>query len=445
MNIWKISIKNLKNKAFYTGLSIIILALSITLLLGIKQIQQSFKYQTENNLGNIDMVIGAKGSPLQLILASVLHIDNPTGNISYTEAKTLAKNRLIKSAIPISYGDNYKGYRIVGTNNNFYTLYNAELNNGRFANTAMEVVIGATIANKLNLKLGDTFKSAHGLIDNTVDVHDNELTVVGILKPTEKVIDRLIITPLETIWDVHNHNDEVHNENDENEHNHDEDAHKTEEEHTHEHTHNDTHEHEEHHNIEKHSDNHEEDHAHENKQITALLVTFRNPMGLLTLPRKINDTSNLQAALPKYELDRLYEFTSIGFKTITWIAYLILIISGITIFINLYKMVKERAYDLALLRSYGASNFQLIKMVFYEGFIAAFLAFILGLTIVKIGTYALIKFSNLGMKAHIIQPLNIQDGIQIAVLVFIMVTLSIAFAIYPILKMNISTILSNEK
>ena len=446
MNIWKISIKNLKSKPFYTFLSIIILTLSIILLLGIQQLKSSFKHQIENNLGNIDLVIGAKGSPLQLILASVLHLDNPTGNISYNEAKKLSEKSFIKSAVPISYGDNYKGFRIIGTDNAFYRLYNAKLGEGRMVQVPMEAVIGNKIAEQLNLKLGDTFSSAHGLVENTIDVHDDEFTVVGILKPTKKVIDRLIITNLQSVWDVHNHEDvdhveakydvPEHHNHLHDEHDHAEDIHETKK-HI-EHDNHDIHHHEEAlHNTHQHHD--------EDKEITSILITFKSPVALLTFPRKINESSNMQAALPRYELERLYEYTSVGFKTIRWIAYLILIISGITIFINLYKMVKERAFDLALLRTYGASHFQIIKMILYEAFIIAFTAFITGVLFIKIGLYSMLNFTDFGFKKNMIQELGVQDTIQTGVLVFIMITLSVVLAIYPILKMNISTILSNEK
>ncbi len=416
MNIWKISIKNLRSKPFYTFLSIITLAFSITLLLGIQQLRGSFEYQIENSLGDIDLVIGAKGSPLQLILASVLHIDNPTGNISFEEAKKLGKNQMVKLAVPISYGDNYKGYRIVGTKTSFYELYNAQLEKGRYTKTAMEVAIGASVANQLNLKIGDSFTSSHGLTENTIELHDEKLKVVGILKPTQKVIDRLITTNLETVWDVHNHEEN------------------REEKHKDELIDDTTHEHETH-----------EVHEHHEKEITSLLITFKSPMALLTFPRKINKGSNMQAAIPKLELDRLYEFTNIGFTTITWIAYLILVISGITIFINLFKMVKERAFDLALLRTYGATNFQIIKMVFYEGLSIAIIAISLGVLFIKVGLYFLLKFTDLGTKYTMLHELEPQSILEIGVLVFTAVIVSIFLATYPILTINISTILRNEK
>ncbi len=405
MNIWKISIQNLKSKPLYTFLSVFTLSLSIALLLGIQQLKISFKNQLENNLGKIDLVIGAKGSPLQLILASVLHLDNPTGNISYSEAKKIGKNTLIKLAVPISYGDNYKNFRIVGTTNEYTSFYNAELENGRKVKKAMEVVLGNTVSKQLNLKIGDTFLSSHGLIENDIDIHSEKLTVVGVLKPTQKVIDRLIITNLESVWDAHHYKDD----ND---------------------------------------DDHEKHHhkaPDEEREITSLLINFKNPRALLTFPRKINERTNLQAALPIYELHKLYEYTSVGFRTITWIAYLILLISCVIIFISFYKMVKERAFDLAILRTYGANNFQLIKMIIYEGLAIAFFSFLFGFLLVKIGLYTTLQFVQSSYQQNTLQDLSFDKVLEIGILILIVVILSISLAIYPIIKMNISTILSNEK
>ncbi|MDC3133035.1 ABC transporter permease [Flavobacteriaceae bacterium] len=404
MNIWRISLINTKSKPLATFLSIFILSLSISLLLGIRQLENSFKYQMKNNLGTIDLVIGAKGSPLQLVLASVLHMDNPTGNISYKEAKKISKSPLVKAAVPIAYGDNYKNYKIVGTTNQFPSLYNTKIAKGRPVKKSMEVVLGARVAQQLNLKIGDVFLSSHGLVENDIDVHDEEFSVVGIYQATNKVIDRLIVTNLESIWYIHNH------------------------------------ENKEHENHLEHDENHDEV-----KEITALLVSFKSPTSFLTFPRRINENTNMQAALPKYELDKLYRFTGIGFKSISWIGYMILVISCITIFISLYKMVKERAFDLALLRTYGASNFQLIRMIAYEGFIVGFLAFLLGILISNAALYYVFRIIATDYNQNIAQKLPPIAYLEIGGLVSMTVILAILFALYPLTKINISTILSNEK
>lgn len=407
MNIWKISIKNFRFKPLYTFLGILTLSVSIALLVGIQQLDTSFRDQLDNNLGEIDMVVGAKGSPLQLVLASVLHIDNPTGNISFEEAKGLMKNPMIQKAVPISYGDNYKGYRIVGTTNDFATLYNASITKGRSVENPMEVVVGASVAEKLGLHIGDSFQSSHGLVEKGGHAHEEPLTVVGIYGTTHKVLDRLIITGLETIWEVHHH-DEGHPE--------------------------------EHDGEGEHPDEEENE-----LEITSLLVSFRNPIALLTVPRSINENTNMQAALPKFELERLYQFTGVGVKTITWIAYAILVISCITIFISLYRMVRDRAFDLALIRSYGANRFQLINMVLYEGILMAGTAFLIGILLSQIGVFFIFEMIRDLYKQTMPLQLKFQEVLQTGILILSMVLLSIAFAIYPLIKMNISKILSHEK
>ena len=419
MNIWKISLSNIFHKPLYALLSVLSLSISISLLLGIQQLDASIKYQFENSLGDVDMVLGAKGSPLQLVLASVLHMDNPTGNISLAEAEKITKNPLIKKAVPISYGDNYQGFRILGSNDEFAGLYEAELAEGREPSKSMEVILGSTVAKETDLKIGDTFMSSHGLTENTVEVHNHPLTVVGIYKPTYKVIDKLIVTRLESIWDVHEHGEE-----------HNEEAHAGTA----------SHQEEEHHHDDK-----EHHHKESDKEITAMLVSFSNAMGMLTMPRRINKETNMQAALPNYELERLFNFTGVGVRAVSWIAYIILAISCVTIFISLFKMVRERAFDLALMRTYGASNFQLVRIVAYEGFLLVLVSLLAGALLSQVGLhFAFLAFKS-GYNQDILLKLPFTQMVKTVLLILVMVAIAILLAILPILKMNVSKILSNEK
>ncbi len=400
MTLWNLSLQNLKSKPLYSFLSVFTLALGIALLLGMQQLKQTFKHHVAPNLGAIDVVVGAKGSPLQLVLASVLHVDHPTGNIAYVTAQKIAKNPMVKSAVPLSYGDNYKGFRIVGTTAPFLTLYQAEFNKGRKVEKAMEVVLGATVAQQLQLRLGDRILSAHGLLENSIDVHADAFTVVGILKPTQKVIDRLIICNLQSVWEVHKHEDRA--------------AHAS------------------------------HDHGAAEKEITALLVTFKSPRALLSLPPKLNKMPYIQAALPKYELDKLYENMGIGFKAITGLAYLIFFISGLILFTNLYKMVKERTFDVAILRTYGASHTQLIRIVAQEGLAIGIVSFISAYALITGGLGALITRIHNTTHMYTLQSLSLQELLETGISVFILIIASVLLAIYPILKMDISTILSHD-
>lgn len=397
MNIVKLSYKNIATKPLQTFLTVLILSLSIGLLLGVKQLNKVFESQLQQSLNGVDMVVGAKGSPLQLVLSAVLHIDNPTGNISFTEAKKIAKGRYIEEAIPISIGDNYKGYKLVGTTLGFIDLHKTSLENGKVFEKPFEVILGNAVAKNLNLKVGDTFNSAHGMIENALESHDeNPLKVVGILKPTQNVIDRLIVTNLESIWHMHEH------------------------------------------------ENSSEVHNHEDDEITALLVKFSNKMGLLRLPRMINKDTQFQAALPKYELDKLFQFTAIATKSITWIAFAILFVSGISMFVSLYRMVKERAKELALVRTYGASRNTLIKLVFSQGFIIGMFSYIIGVLLAFFGIQAVFTSVKNTYKQQIYLLEFPQDILELLLFIFGIIIIATLMAIRPIFKMDISKILSNE-
>lgn len=394
MNLFKISYKNIIAKPLNAILSILLLAFSVVIISLSFKFQKQVTNKIEKNTAGIDMVIGAKGSPLQLILSSVLHIDNPTGNINFDEAKKITKNPLIKNAIPISYGDNYKGYRIVGTTPAYKTLYGGELLEGKSATKPLEVVIGATVAKKSNLKIGDSFVSSHGLIEEGNHHHDHHhLTVVGIYKTSHSVLDNLIVTPLETVWDMHHHHD----------------------------------------------------HASKNKEITSVLVQFKSPMGFVRIPRSINEKSSMQAALTKFELDKLYNYTGIGVKIIQIMAIVILIISVFSIYISLYKIVKDRSYELALMRVYGANQLQLILLVFYEGLIISISGYILGLILSFAGGTYLYKYISREYNYTIQQAFITDIDIYLFFSVLLLLSVITLFNLKSIISINIPKILSHEK
>lgn len=339
----KIAWKNIWHKPLSAILSLILFALGIGLVSFLSLFNYQAQEQFDKNLANIDLVLGAKGSPLQLILCAMYHIDNPTGNILLKDAAPFLNpnHPLIAQAVPLSIGDSYRGFRIVGTTNMFPALYQAEVQTGSLPTQALEVTVGHQVAQQLNINIGDTFSSTHGLINDGMDnTHEQQFKVVGILQPSGAVIDQLIITPLESIWAVH----ESH----------------------------------------QHSDNANESHEHEEdtteKAITAILIKYKSKTNFnaLNLPRNINANTTLQAAVPAMEMNRLYAMLGVGENALKALAMLIMIVSGISIFIALFNNLKERRYELALIRVLGATPLRLFTLILAEGIMITMLGSIIG-------------------------------------------------------------------
>src|SRR5690554_5397122 len=157
MNMLTLSWKYLIAKPFNTILNIVLLALGLSILTVLILLQDQFEDKMTRDAQGIDLVVGAKGSPLQLILSGIYHIDFPTGNISLEEAQRVSKNRLIKQVIPLGLGDNYEGFRIVGTNHDYLELYEASFQEGKAWELPFDVVLGSDVAQQLQFKAGDTF------------------------------------------------------------------------------------------------------------------------------------------------------------------------------------------------------------------------------------------------------------------------------------------------
>jgi putative ABC transport system permease protein len=334
--------------------------ISLLLLVNV-QLEDKF----EKNFAGIDLVIGAKGSPLQLILSSLYHLDAPTGNMPVSEAKAFLnpKHPIFKSAIPLSLGDSHRGYRIVGTNTGFIDLYAAKFADGKLFEENMEVVVGATVAKNLNIKPGDEFKSSHGLIEDENLVHEDAapFKVVGILKKTGSVIDQLIVTKTQSIWAVHDEHDHEAEESAEHDHN--------EAEHNHEHD----------------EAEHSEDlplTSYEDKSITSLLVKFKGRnIQALNMARNINENTNFQAATPAIEINRLYTLLGVGEEALKGMALLIIFVSGLSIFISLFSSLRERKYELAVMRTLGARPGFLFQLIIFEGIIIAVLGYFCGIAL----------------------------------------------------------------
>lgn len=467
--ITKIAWRNIWFKPLNTALSITLLTASVAIITLLILLQEQFEKSFNSNIDGVDMVLGAQGSPLQLILSAVYQVDAPTGNISYDEAKTWMEHPFVETAIPLAFGDNYKGYRIVGTTPDYLSKYGAEVANGKVFAKNFEVVVGSEIAKKLNIKVGDEFFGSHGDAEEG-EVHDEYAYVVtGIASPTGKVIDNLILSNIQSVWAMHDHghdhategeeehDHEVHDHEDHDGHNHEdghdhdshdhEDGHSDAEDEGVEHNHEDGHDHD--HDESGHNDAHDHDHeevqiSSEGKEITAVLLKFKNKMAIFTWPRVISQNTKMQAALPGIEINRLFSLFGIGLQALQYLAYGIMLISGISIFIALYNTLKERKYEFALLRVNGASRFQLLALVLIESLLLCVTGFVFGTIVGRIALVFISGSSEEEFKMSF-NPLEFvweKEGYLFLLTIFV----GILAAVIPAVKaysLNISKTLAN--
>ena len=365
MNLLTLSWKYLSFRPLATGLNVILLAFGLAIITVLLLVQHQFEEKMTRDAAGIDLVVGAKGSPLQLILSSVYHIDFPTGNIKMEEAQRISRSRLVKQVIPLAMGDNVQGLRILGTNHDYLDLYSVKFAVGKAWEQPFEVTLGAESAQILGLKLGDTFSGSHGISVGSHDHDQHAFKVTGILAPSGKVVDRLVLTSIESVW--YTHDEEGGAEPD-----------------------TITQGEEEPLAVEEGTELGIDPHLQpvtargfpvtdQDREVTTLLVRYRNPMAAIQLPRMINSGTSMQAGSPAFEMSRLFELLGVGISLLQGLAIALVVIAGLSIFIALYNSLKERKYDLAILRTLGASRGQLVGLVFLEGISLTILGAIFGI------------------------------------------------------------------
>jgi len=374
MNLFSLSFQYIKAKPLSNALNMLILALGTAVIILLLLVSHQLEEKLTKNAKGIDLVVGAKGSPMQLILSSVFHIDYPTGNIKLSEADLLARNRMVKSVIPLALGDSYNGFRIVGTNRKYPELYGAELQTGAWWANTLEATIGAEVAQATGLKIGASFAGAHGMGAGVGDVHaDHPYTVVGLLKPTGTALDNLILTNVQSVWAVHEGHGEAADPTAQSGH----------------------------------------EHAvltdsltglpvgDTTKELTTMLIKFRSPMAAITLPRFVNSQTNMQAASPAFEVNRLFSILGIGLTLLEYFGYLVVLIAVLSIFIALYNALKERRYDLAVMRALGSSPGGLLALVITEGVVITLLGVSLGILLGHTATELLGRFAEEAEQAQL--------------------------------------------
>jgi putative ABC transport system permease protein len=390
LNALTLALKSLRHKPLATALNLLLMAVGIAMMTSVLSASQQLQDSASRDAQGIDLVVGAKGSPLQLILSSIYHIDVPTGNIPLATQAQLEKNRMVKKVIPLALGDSYEGFRIVGTDTDYIDHYGGTISQGKLFNAPMEAVFGAQAAARTGAAVGASFVGSHGLARGGEEHKDSPYTIVGILKPTGTVLDRLVLTPVGSVWKVH----EVVNGIDVN-------------------------------------DKEEKEAMDSERELTALLVQYASPLATVTMPRYINSQEGLQAAQPAFEAAKLFRMLGVGVDVLRGIAAIVLLSAGLSMFVALYNALEERKTDLAILRTLGASPAKLFLLLLLEGLLlalsGALLGWLLGHVCVEILGHVLSSDQNLTMTGWSISP-------DEAWLALVTVMVGLAAALIPALR-----------
>lgn len=345
MNLVALSLAYLRARPLNAALNVLLLALGVAIITVLLLIATQLEERLTSDAQRINLVVGAKGSPLQLVLATVFHVDVPPGNIKLADAAAISSNRLVKQTVPLALGDSLRGFRIVGTSPEFLSLYEARVAEGRMWQAPLQAVIGVDVARTLGLRVGTRFVGTHGL-GKEGDAHESSpFAVVGILAPTNSVADRLILTSVESVWLVHMQL----------------------------------------------TDDEKPEEAlaaltPDEKEITALLVEYASPLAAMSLPRAINTDTSMQAASPAGEAARLFSILGVGLDVIRAFALVLLVAAGLSTFIALYNALEERKYDLAVMRTLGATPGKLMRLVLFEGLVLGVFGTALGLLLGHLST-----------------------------------------------------------
>lgn len=329
-------VAQLRRRPLQTVLGVALLALGIATLVFVVLVQSQLTRQLERDARNIDLVVGAKGSPLQLVLSAVYQVDVPTGNVPLATVGLLRGNRLVRQAIPLAMGDSYRGFRIVGTEPAFLELHEAALASGRMWSAPMQAVVGSEVARETGLAPGAEFFGTHGIAEGGAVHEDARYRVVGVLARTESVVDRLVLTDMASVWHVHE-GDAV--------------------------------------------DEAERRILEAERETTAILVRYSSPMGAAIVPRQINAESRLQAASPANEIARLFAVVGVGIETMRGFAWILVGSSLLALFVTLFNALEERRYDIAIMRLVGASGARVAWLLLLEAWLLAGVALVIGLAL----------------------------------------------------------------
>ncbi|MCG9598804.1 ABC transporter permease [Vibrio sp. Isolate25] len=351
--------KSVRNRRVTAILTILTVAISVILLLGVERIRTQAKSSFANTLSGTDLIVGGRSGQVNLLLYSVFRIGNATNNIDWKSYQEFSNHRSVKWAIPISLGDSHKGFRVMGTNHSYFEHYrygkkqNIAIAEGREFDGLFETVIGSDVARSLGYKIGTEIIIAHGISDVGFSRHDNlPFKVVGILAPTGTPVDKTVHVSLEAIEAIHvGWESGAHLGNTP-------------------------------------SADQLEKQNFQPKQITAMLLGLNSKIQTFALQRQINTYPKepLSAILPGVALHELWGMMSVAEQALMAVSVFVVIAGLLGMLSSLLTSLQERRREMAILRAMGARPRHVLALLVME----ASALTLVGLAVGVIGLYALL-------------------------------------------------------
>lgn len=381
----QIAWSELRHRPWQTLFLTLLIALAIASSVFIAALSFGMHYGLTKATEPFQQIVGAKGSANQLVLNTAYLKDRPIGNISGDVYQDVKNNSLVKQAIPLAFGDNWRGFRIVGTENTIFDyrvkpqsepwLKVAE---GRRFNAPFEAVIGDGAAKLLGAKIGDTFQSIHGATAHGHVHNDQSYTIVGILAPVEGPYDHAVLTDIRSVWIAH----EDHHDH---EHEHAADAHKEGHEHEHEAAaHEEEHEHEHEHLPVAAAGKpaaqavNDGEHAATAGQVTAVLIQPQGYGQALKLAMEFQQRDDAQLVFPAQVIIQLFSLMGQGEKMWWYIGAFFIAAALLVVLSTLYLSGLQRLPERAILRVLGAKRSELLTVTLWQNGLIMVLGGILG-------------------------------------------------------------------
>jgi putative ABC transport system permease protein len=376
MTLLRMAWRYLTARPLVTGLTLTGIALGVAMIVGVLTLRRETERALQREAGLFDLVVGAKGSPLQLTLSSVYHLDMPTGNVPWALYEELRENRRIATAIPIGLGDNYQGFRIVGTEANLFDLQTQgdpffHFAAGGVFRDDFDVVLGSQVAELTGLQLGDAFAGTHGLVQmpGSEEHNDFPYRVSGILAPTGTAQDRAIFGTLRSVWIIHDKEKKLHA-----------------------------------------AIQGTANRAESPLEVTAILIQLKARGLRLWVADEIRNKTAGMAAIPVNVILRLYQnVLNPAQQALLAVAALVVAVSCLTILATLYQAAERRRRDLAIIRCLGGRPGEVASLIVLEAVLLTICGLASGWALAHglLGAFAPLLRSRIGI---LIQPWTVDSA-----------------------------------